>query len=76
MNIDWSQCPLVQADSRYQSGAAALRSDPRMTVDGLVESADLGMRPDDISAAYGVPVDTVRRLLDYAAKHRVPSPAA
>ena len=76
MKIDWSKCPLVQVDGRYQSGAPALRSDPRMTVDGLVESADYGMSPVEISTAYGVPAETVRTLLDYAKTHRVPSPAA
>ncbi len=76
MKIDWSKCPLVQTDSRYQSGAAALKTDPRMTVDGLVESADYGMSPAEISTAYGVPADTIRTLLDYAKQHRIPSPAA
>jgi len=76
MPIDWSGCPLVQVDICYQSGAAALKSDPRMTVDGLVESAEYGMSPAEISDAYGVPADTVRTLLDYAKRHRVPSPAA
>lgn len=76
MNIDWSNCPLVQVDIQYQSGAAALKDDPRMTVDGLVESADYGMSPAEISAAYGVPADTIRILLDYAKTHRVHSPAA
>ncbi len=76
MPIDWSHCPLVQVDPRYQSGAAALKSDPRMTVDGLVESADYGMSPAEISEAYAVPADTVRTLLDYANRHRVTSPAA
>ena len=76
MKVDWSKCALVQLDGRYQSGAAALKSDPRMTVDGLVESADYGMSPAEISEVYGVPADTVQMLLDYATRHRVPSPAA
>lgn len=76
MRVDWSNCPLVQADSRYQSGAAALKADPRMTVDALVESADYGMSLSEISTAYGVPVDTVRSLLDYAERQRDSSPAA
>ena len=74
MPIDWSSCPLVQRDPRYMSGQPALRSDPRMTVDTLVDSADLGMTPAEISETYSVPADTVRSLLTYAAKHRA-SPA-
>jgi uncharacterized protein (DUF433 family) len=69
--IDWSECPLVQCDPNYVSGQAALRSDPRMTVDALVECADGGMTPEGISEAYNVSVATIRTLLDYAAEHRV-----
>ena len=35
-----------------------------------------GMSPAEISEVYGVPADTVQMLLDYATRHRVPSPAA
>ena len=73
--IDWSKCPLVQRDSHYVSGQPALRSMPRMLVDPLVESADLGMKPDEISERSGVPADTIRSLLTYAKGHRVPRPA-
>lgn len=69
--IDWSECPLVQRDPNYVSGAAALRSDPRMTVDTIVDCADDGMPPEEIAEDYNVPVATVRALIDYAAKHRV-----
>jgi len=68
--IDWSQCSIVQHHPDYVSGAAALRADPRMTVDQLVECADDGMLPEEISDAYRVPVATIRLLLEYAAKHR------
>jgi uncharacterized protein (DUF433 family) len=73
--IDWSECPLVQRDSRYVSGQPALRSMPRLLVDPLVESADLGMEADKIVEAYNVPVETIRTILDYAKGHRVPRPA-
>ena len=75
MRIDWKNCPLVQSDPRYQHGQPALRTDPRMTVEPLVESADLGMSASDISDAYGVPADTIRALLTYAEKHRAPLPS-
>jgi uncharacterized protein (DUF433 family) len=74
--IDWSECPLVQRDPDYVSGQPALRADPRMTVDALVECADDGMTPEEISETYNVPVATIRTLLDYAAKHRVLAAAA
>jgi uncharacterized protein (DUF433 family) len=60
----------VQSDPRYVSGQPALRADPRMTVEQLVECADLGMAPDAIARTYDVPADTVLQLLDYARTHR------
>jgi uncharacterized protein (DUF433 family) len=74
--IDWSECPIVQRNPDYVSGAATLRVDPRMTVDQLVECAGDGMPPEEIAEAYRVPVATIRTLLDYAAKHRAPSVTA
>jgi uncharacterized protein (DUF433 family) len=74
--IDWSECPIVQRDHDYVSGAATLLADPRMTVDQLVECADDGMPPEEISDTYRVPVDTIRLLLDYAATHRAPAVSA
>jgi uncharacterized protein (DUF433 family) len=68
--IDWSKCPMVQRNPDFVSGAAALRADPRMTVDQLVKCADDGMPPEEISKTYRVPVATIRLLLDYAAGHR------
>jgi uncharacterized protein (DUF433 family) len=68
--IDWSDCPLVQSDPRYVSGQPALRSDPRLMVEPLVECADLGMLPEEIGEEYGVPAETVRVLVDYAKTHR------
>ena len=73
--IDWSECALVQRDPNYVSGAPALRDDPRMTVDQLIECADDGMELEEISETYNVPVAIIRTLLEYAAKHRVPAPA-
>ncbi len=73
--IDWSECSLVQRDPDYVSGQPALKADPRVTVDGLVESADYGTSPAEISTAYGVPAETISTLLDCAKKHRVSSPA-
>lgn len=73
--IDWTDCPLVQCDPRFVSGKPALRGEPRVLVEPLVESADLGMKPEEIAEAYDVPTETVRSLLAYAESHRVaPSP--
>ncbi len=70
MTIDWRQCTLVQRDPEYQSGAATLCSDPRMTVDTLVECSDDGMEAAEIAEAYRVPVQIVRQLLEYASACR------
>ena len=41
---NWEDCPLVQRDPRFVSGQPALRSHPRVLVEPLVESAELGMK--------------------------------
>ena len=68
--IDWTDCELVQRDARFVSGQPALRSQPRVLVEPLVESADLGMTPEDIAEVHDLPVDIVRSLLTYARKQR------
>ena len=68
--IDWTDCPLVQRDKRFVSGQPALRSQPRVLVEPLVESADLGMTPEEIAEVHDLPVDIVRALLTYARKQR------
>ena len=65
---NWEDCPLVQRDPRFVSGQPALRSHPRVLVEPLVESAELGMTPEDIAEVHDLPVDTVRALLIHAGK--------
>ena len=60
--IDWTKCPLVQRDARFVSGQPAPRSQSRMLVEPLVESADFGMTPEDIAEVHDLPVDIVRAL--------------
>lgn len=66
--IDWTDCKLVQRDSRFVSGQPAPRSQPRVLVEPLVESADPGMTPEDIAEVHDLPVDIVRALLTYGRK--------
>ena len=68
--VDWQDCPLVQRDTRFVSGQPALRSQPRVLVEPLVESAALGMTPEDIAETYDVSVEIVRALLLHTGKKR------
>ena len=73
--IDWTDCPLVQRDPSYVSGQPALRSQPRLMVEPLIESVETyGETPEAVEEQFGVSADTVRTLLTYAKGHRVPSP--
>jgi len=65
MAMHWSGCPIVMPRPGYLSDAPALRDDPRMPADLVVENMDLGesaqgvvdnyrlrTTPDDVIAVY------------------------
>ena len=73
--IDWSECPLVEANPRVQSGAPVLRG-TRMPVDAIVNNFDYGVSVAEISEQFKVPQDRIQAILAYARSHRVAHPAA
>ena len=50
--MDWSDCPLVTSRPGFISGAPALREDPRMPADLVVENMDLGESVQDLVDNY------------------------
>jgi uncharacterized protein (DUF433 family) len=50
--MDWSGCPIVVSRPGYLSGAPALRDDPRMPADLVVENMDLGESAQDVADNY------------------------
>lgn len=75
MPIDWSRCPTVAAKPGYLSGKPALRDDPRVPPEIIVENLDLGETPEQVIENYGLrtPLIDVLAVYAYAKKQRVTS---
>jgi uncharacterized protein (DUF433 family) len=71
--IDWSQCPLVEVNSRVQGGAPVLPG-TRMPVSAIVDNFDYGLSVDEISEQFEIPQDRIQAILVYAKSHRVAHP--
>jgi len=50
--MDWSDCPFVISRPGFISGIPALREDPRMPADLVVENMDLGESVQDVVDNY------------------------
>ena len=74
--MDWSNCPLVISRPGFISGAAALREDPRMPVDLVVENMDLGESAQEVVDNYQLHTapDDLRAVYQYAKRQRALSP--
>jgi uncharacterized protein (DUF433 family) len=76
MPIDWSRCSAVRTRPGYLSGKPALRDDPRVPPETIVENLDAGETAEQVIENYGLktsPPD-VLAVYDYAKKQRVTSP--
>jgi uncharacterized protein (DUF433 family) len=72
--IDWSECPLVEANPRVQSGAPVLRG-TRMPVNAIVDNFDYGMSVAEISEQFEILQDRIQAILSFAKGHRLAHPA-
>jgi uncharacterized protein (DUF433 family) len=76
MPIDWSSCPAVRVRPGYLSGRPALRDDPRVPPETIVENLDSGETVDQVIENHGLrtsPRD-VLSVYEFAKKQRVSSP--
>ena len=66
--IDWSGCPIVSRRDDYLSGAPALRADPRVPPEVIVENMDDGLSPEDVIESYCLrtPLQDVLAVYGYA----------
>ena len=71
--IDWSDCPLVEAKPTVQSGIPVLRG-TRMPVNAIVDNFDYGVSAAEIAAQFEIPPERVEAVLTYAKSHRVAHP--
>ena len=74
--MDWSGCPLVISRPGFISGAPALRDDPRMPADLVIENMDLGESAEDVADNYQLhtPPHEVLAIYQYAKRQRALSP--
>jgi uncharacterized protein (DUF433 family) len=74
--IDWSECPIVDRREGYLSGAPALRADPRVPPEVIVENMDDGLSAEDVIESYCLrtPLRDVLSVYDYA-KQQLPHSA-
>ncbi len=76
MPIDWNRCPAVLTRPGYLSGKPALRDDPRVPPEIIVDNLDLGESPQQVIENYGLrtPLHDVLAVYAYAKRQRVASP--
>jgi uncharacterized protein (DUF433 family) len=70
VQVDWSQCPLVEVDPEIQSGAPVL-SGTRLPVSAIVDNAEYGLSVAEISEQFEVSQPQVKAILAYAKGHRI-----
>ena len=70
VQVDWSQCPLVEVKPKVLSGAPVLRG-TRMPVSAIVDNFDYGVSVAEIAEQFEVPQDRVEAILTYAKSHRI-----
>jgi len=71
--IDWSACPLVEANPRVQGGATVLRG-TRLPVSAILDNFDYGLDSDEIAAQFQTARELVEDILAYAQSHRIARP--
>jgi len=74
--IDWSMCPIVVARPGYLSGRPALRDDPRVPPETIVDNLDAGETPDDVISNFGLHTTREDVLAVYAYAQRQRGPRA
>jgi uncharacterized protein (DUF433 family) len=74
--IDWSRCPTVRIRPGYLSGRPALRDDPRVPPETIVENLDSGETAEQVIENYGLRTSRqdVLAVYEYVKKQRVTSP--
>lgn len=74
-SLDWSQCPAVESVPGRVSGAWVLR-DTRMPVSVIFENLEYGATLDEIVENYGITLEQIRAVLEFAAQSAAPPPVS
>jgi len=66
--IDWSGCVIVTRRHGFLSGGPALRADPRVPPEVIVENMDDGLSAQDVIECYSLrtPLSDVLAVYEYA----------
>jgi uncharacterized protein (DUF433 family) len=70
VQVDWSQCPLIEVDPEIQSGVPVLAG-TRLPVSAIVDNAEYGLSVAEISEQFEVSQAQVEAILAYAKGHRI-----
>jgi uncharacterized protein (DUF433 family) len=65
VQVDWSQCPLIEVDPEIQSGVPVLAG-TRLPVSAIVDNAEYGLSVAEISEQFEVSQTEVEAILAYA----------
>jgi uncharacterized protein (DUF433 family) len=70
VQVDWSQCSLVEVDREIQGGSPVLAG-TRLPVSAIVDNAEYGLSVAEISEQFEVSPAQVEEILAYAKGHRI-----
>jgi uncharacterized protein (DUF433 family) len=74
--MGWSGCPLVISRPGYLSGKPALRDDPRVPPEAIVENMDDDMTAQEVAELFDLrtPVGDIQAVYDYVKRQRALHP--
>jgi uncharacterized protein (DUF433 family) len=73
VQVDWSECPLVEVKPKVLSGAPVLRG-TRMPVSAIVDNYEYGLSVAEIAEQFEISETEINQILAYAKSHRVARP--
>ncbi len=75
--MDWRRCPDVESKPDVMSGAFVVRG-TRVPVQAILDNAEDGYTAEQIAAEiyHGLPVEPTRRVIEFAKRARIATPAA
>ena len=75
--MDWKLCPDVESKPDIMSGAFVVRG-TRVPVQAILDNAEDGYTAEQIAADiyHGLPVEPTRRVIAFAKRARIATPAA
>jgi uncharacterized protein (DUF433 family) len=65
--MEWSDCPLVEINPQKQGGAPLVKG-TRAPVSAVLNNHASGSSDQEIAENFGIPADTVRAILAFAAE--------